>query len=170
MQVLAKVQARFDGNTNKHLMILPSCQVQARFDEKIHLHFTLSLPQPTYILLYISLFLHVMILPSWKVSHVEVSWFMMRKYTCILLQKKFFFSSIHIRFCWTFSFYDGTGALVCWNQLVDVLHPVSIEGCYNQQTFLLEFVVDICFLQLTFGFATTGDFICYCQRRHVFAK
>lgn len=91
MQVLAKVQARFDGNTNKHLMILPSCQVQARFDEKIHLHFTLSLPQPTYILLYISLFLHVMILPSWKVSHVKVSWFMMRKYTCILLQKKFFF-------------------------------------------------------------------------------
>lgn len=73
MQGLAKVQVRFDGNTNKHLMILPSCQVQARFDEKIHLHFTLSLAKPTYIL---SLFMHLMILPSWKVSHVKVSGFM----------------------------------------------------------------------------------------------
>ncbi|KAM3206996.1 hypothetical protein ACQJBY_062280 [Aegilops geniculata] len=32
--VFGKVQARFDGNTNKHLMILPSWQVQAR--TKLH--------------------------------------------------------------------------------------------------------------------------------------
>lgn len=119
MQVLAKVQARFDGNTNKHLMILPSCQVQARFDEKIHLHFTLSLPQPTYILLYISLFLHVMILPSWKVSHVKVSWFMMKNTLAFCYKKILFFFHPHSVLLNIF--------VLWWNRCPCLLEPAG--GC-----------------------------------------